>query len=169
MNAQLQQSYSFISPIGELQIVTEANFIISISFPSNSNPVNYSIENKLIIEAANQLKAYFAGRLFTFNLPIKPRGTAFQKEIWEILKSIPFGKTRSYSSIAELAGGPHYTRAVGNANANNPIAVVIPCHRVIGVHGGLVGYAGGIQKKKWLLEHERHHRFGIVELFGPEI
>lgn len=169
MNTLLQQSYSFNSPAGYIHIITEADFIVSIFFTNNSNPVNYSIENKLLIESVNQLKAYFSGRLHVFDLPLNPKGTAFQKEVWDILKTIPFGETRTYSTIAELAGGPQYTRAVGNANGNNPIAIIIPCHRVIGANGSLVGYAGGIKRKKWLLDHERQHRFGILELFGPEI
>ncbi|MFN3939474.1 MAG: methylated-DNA--[protein]-cysteine S-methyltransferase [Chitinophagales bacterium] len=168
MDRILQQSFNFLSPVGNLHIFTEAEFIVSVSFTNDLKPANYSVENKLILESMHQLKAYFTGRLHAFDLPLNPKGTAFQKEVWNILKSIPYGETRSYATVAELAGGKQFTRAVGYANANNPIAVIIPCHRVIGSNGSLVGYTGGIRIKKWLLRHELQHKFGVIELFGPE-
>lgn len=104
--------------------------------------------------AADQLRAYFAGELETFDLPMKAAGTTFQKTVWRALCDIPFGETVSYKDIAERIGLPKAVRAVGLANGRNPIAVVVPCHRVIGANGKLTGYGGGLPRKQWLLTHE---------------
>ncbi len=108
----------------------------------------------LLMEAASQLRAYFEGRRRDFNLPLDPAGTEFQKRVWAELRKIPFGETRSYSEIARALGSPNYVRAVGAANGANPIPIVIPCHRVIGADGDLVGYGGGLELKRRLLEIE---------------
>ena len=105
-------------------------------------------------EAARQLRAYFAGRLRQFDLPLDPRGTPFQVRVWRELERIPYGETRSYSQIAEAMGAPRAVRAVGAANGSNPIPIVVPSHRVIGASGKLVGYGGGLPLKKRLLELE---------------
>jgi methylated-DNA-[protein]-cysteine S-methyltransferase len=102
-----------------------------------------------------QLLEYFAGRRSSFDLPLAPRGSEFQKRVWAMLSSIPFGETRSYGQIARELGREKASRAVGRANATNPIAVIVPCHRVIGSSGSLTGYAGGLPIKQRLLEHER--------------
>lgn len=104
--------------------------------------------------ALDQLTAYFAGELKLFELPLTMRGTEFQKRVWTELSNIPFGETVSYSTIAKRIGMPTASRAVGMANAKNPIAIVVPCHRVIGASGTLTGYAGGLDRKRWLLAHE---------------
>jgi len=101
-----------------------------------------------------QLDAYFAGELERFDVPLAVHGTSFQKRVWEQLTRIPFGETISYSELARRMGDPKLVRAVGVANGRNPISIVIPCHRVIGADGSLVGYGGGLERKKWLLEHE---------------
>jgi len=101
-----------------------------------------------------QLDAYFAGKLETFDLVLDPHGTPFQRRVWEALLEIPFGETMSYSQLARRLGDPKLVRAVGLANGRNPISIVIPCHRVIGADGSLVGYGGGLERKRWLLEHE---------------
>ena len=105
-------------------------------------------------EAARQLRAYFAGELRRFRLPLDLRGTPFQLRVWQELERIPYGETRSYSQIAEAVGAPRAVRAVGAANGANPIPIVVPCHRVIGAGGKLVGYGGGLPLKKRLLELE---------------
>ena len=105
-------------------------------------------------EAARQLRAYFAGQLRRFNLPLDLRGTEFQLRVWRELERIPYGETRSYSQIATTIGSPRVVRAVGAANGANPIPIVVPCHRVIGAGGKLVGYGGGLPLKKRLLELE---------------
>lgn len=109
----------------------------------------------LLAETARQLDEYCAGRLFSFDLPLEPRGTGFQKKVWLALREIPYGETRTYKDIALMAGCPKGFRAVGLANNRNPIAVIVPCHRVIGSDGKLTGYAGGLDLKAALLKLER--------------
>ena len=104
--------------------------------------------------AREQLDAYFAGELEAFDLDLAPHGTPFQLRVWDELRRIPFGETISYSELARRLGDPKLVRAVGLANGRNPLSIVIPCHRVIGADGSLVGYGGGLERKKWLLEHE---------------
>lgn len=109
----------------------------------------------LLSEAAAQLTAYFAGELETFELSLdNHKGTAFQQQVWQALRTIPFGQTVSYGDIARQINAPTAVRAVGAANGKNPLAIVVPCHRVIGANGSLTGYAGGIDNKRWLLAHE---------------
>ncbi|CUA85570.1 methylated-DNA--[protein]-cysteine S-methyltransferase [Pseudidiomarina woesei] len=105
-------------------------------------------------QAAQQLLEYFNGERCTFDLPLAPTGTAFQQQVWRALLSVAYGHTASYSDIAHMIENPKGVRAVGLANSRNPIAIVIPCHRVIGANGTLTGYAGGLDKKEWLLRHE---------------
>jgi O-6-methylguanine DNA methyltransferase len=114
--------------------------------PSDSHPV--------LLEAVRQLRAYFAGALREFTLPLDPCGTEFQKRVWRQLETIPYGEIRSYSQVAEAIGAAKAVRAVGAANGANPIPIVVPCHRVIGASGKLVGYGGGLPLKKRLLELE---------------
>lgn len=104
--------------------------------------------------AKTQLREYFEGHRSRFQLPLNPDGTSFEKSIWDELKTIPFGSTTSYGSIAKKTGSPDASQAVGKANGKNPIAIVIPCHRVIGADQKLTGYAGGPKRKEWLLKHE---------------
>jgi methylated-DNA-[protein]-cysteine S-methyltransferase len=104
--------------------------------------------------AREQLDAYFAGELEAFDLELAPHGTPFQLRVWDELRRIPFGETISYSQLARRLGDPKLVRAVGLANGRNPLSIVIPCHRVIGADGSLVGYGGGLERKSWLLEHE---------------
>jgi len=105
--------------------------------------------------AAQQLQQYFAGSLTQFSLPLSANGTAFQQQVWQSLCQLPFGQTCSYADIARQIANPKAVRAVGAANGKNPIAIVVPCHRVIGANGTLTGYAGGLQNKAWLLNHEQ--------------
>ena len=105
--------------------------------------------------AADQLDAYFAGELTTFDLPLAPRGSGFQQRVWAALQQIPYGQTASYGELAERVGSPGAARAVGLANGKNPIGIVIPCHRVVGSNGSLTGYGGGLDRKRQLLDLER--------------
>jgi len=114
-----------------------------------------------------QLEAYFHGSLRGFEVPLDPVGSPFQLEVWRALRDIPFATTRSYADIAKAIGQPRASRAVGLANNQNPIAIVVPCHRVIGADGKLVGYSGGLVRKKWLIEHEG--RFGRATVLPGEI
>ena len=104
--------------------------------------------------AADQLEAYFAGELTTFDLPLAPRGSGFQQRVWAALQEIPYGRTESYGELAERIGSPGGARAVGLANGKNPIGIVIPCHRVVGTNGNLTGYGGGLNRKRRLLDLE---------------
>lgn len=100
------------------------------------------------------MNKYFSGKLFLFDLKLNPSGTDFQKNVWKEVLKIPFGSTKTYQEIADAVGDPGAGRAVGNANSHNPIPIIIPCHRVVGANGKLTGYAGGIDKKDWLIQHE---------------
>ena len=141
---------SFHSPVGDLSIAENDNLIVSIDWGWGS------LEEKtpLLEEAKNQIAAYFNGKLKKFDLPILPLGTAYQQQVWEFLQTIPFGTTKSYSELAKIIGGS--ARSIGNANAANPIPIIIPCHRVIGKHT-LGGYSGGegIKTKEYLLNIEK--------------
>jgi methylated-DNA-[protein]-cysteine S-methyltransferase len=109
----------------------------------------------LLQEAEKQLREYFDGRRKQFDLPLHPEGTEFQKKVWQALLTIPYGETRTYKEVAELVGNVNATRAVGGANNKNPLGIVVPCHRVIGANGKLVGYAGGVECKAYLLHLEQ--------------
>lgn len=154
----------FKSPTGSLKIEAEEDGITAISFLFEKI-IEEEQPNRLSEEAAFQLKAYFEEKLQKFDLPLKLHGTDFQSNVWKHLQDIPFGKTMSYGQLATQMGDPNYVRAVGAANGKNPIAIVVPCHRVIGANGSLVGYAGGLQRKQWLLNFEGQIASGQLEIF----
>lgn len=140
------------SPIGHIKIEAEDNHIIALDFVENIGEEKIS---EIIVQCKNQLEEYFLGKRKDFDLEIKfLKGTEFQIKVWEALRSIPYGKTVSYKWIAEKIGNPKAVRAVGGANNRNPIAIIVPCHRVIGSNGKMVGYAGGVEKKEYLLKIE---------------
>ena len=140
------------TPIGSLTICEEDGAICAIDFTGAalSPPAT-----PLLAEAARQLIAYFDGTLTEFDLPIHLEGTTFRMLCWQVLQTIPYGETISYGEQAKRIGNPKAVRAVGGANHHNPISIVVPCHRVIGADGTLTGYGGGIDRKAWLLMHER--------------
>lgn len=145
------------SPVGILRIVTEDDALVELSLDSYDPPVTGECTSEgtpLNEETARQLDEYFAGNRRTFDLPLRPKGTDFQKKDWKALCGIPYGTTCTYKDIAEAIGCPKGFRAVGLANNKNPIMIVIPCHRVIGSDGSLTGYAGGVHIKQYLLELE---------------
>jgi methylated-DNA-[protein]-cysteine S-methyltransferase len=140
------------SPIGHIEIRGSENGVDSVSF-IESIPDNY--KNPVALSAIlQQLEEYFSGTRADFSLSLSPEGTAFQKQVWKELQRIPFGEKRSYLDIAIKLGDKNLTRAVGSANGKNPIAIIVPCHRVIGENGSLTGYAGGLWRKEWLLNFE---------------
>lgn len=143
------------TPIGFLTIACTAEAVTGVYFPGSAPEISILAWYPLLDEAANQLKAYFEGRLTRFDLPLAPSGTAFQKQVWRALTDIPYGETRTYGEIAAAVGNPRASRAVGMANHRNPIPILIPCHRVIGKSGTLTGYAGGLGVKEYLLRLER--------------
>lgn len=125
-----------------------------------SVPQDWVAESKPFTEAARQLAAYFAGELREFDLPLAPAGTPWQLRVWRALTTIPYGETAGYGQLAGELGKPTASRAVGTANGRNPISVIVPCHRVIGANGSLTGYAGGLERKEYLLTLERAGRGG---------
>lgn len=151
--------YFYQYPIGTITIGSIDNFITHIYFGNEHIPDYIYKETEIITEASIQLEEYFSGKRHGFNLPyIYINGTPFQKEVWDALKEIPYGETCSYKDIATKIGRPKAVRAVGGANNKNNISIIIPCHRVIGANGNLVGYGGGIDKKIFLLNLELKYR-----------
>lgn len=146
-------TYTYISPVGNIIIKENGNAITNISFGQGERE-NECPPSPLIIRTINQLREYFEGKRKIFDLPLSPKGTDFQKKVWQSLLEIPYGETRSYKEIATKVGNPKACRAVGTANNKNPIAIVIPCHRVIGKNGKLTGYAGGMEIKSYLIKLE---------------
>ncbi len=169
-----------LSPLGALEIHASANGIAAVHFPevqtdrslasrkhqdvalTGSNNDDFQLLSlpadeavvPLLQQAAAQLAEYFAGERQTFDLPLAAAGTVFQQQVWQQLRQIPFGQTQSYGELAQQLGNKNAMRAVGAANGRNPIAIIVPCHRVIGADGKLTGYAGGLERKIWLLQHE---------------
>lgn len=145
--------------IGKIGIADDNEFITDVVLAGEGEPSNAMIkETPLNKEAAAQIKEYLKGSRKDFDLPLKPQGTDFQLRVWQALQAIPYGETRSYQEIAEQAGNIKACRAVGLANNRNPIAIIIPCHRVIGKNGSLTGYGGGLEIKARLLELEKNNR-----------
>lgn len=140
------------TPLGIAKIEGDSNGVAVISV-QNEGPVSKSIPEHLR-EAVSQLQEYFAGQREVFTFPLAPKGTDFQQKVWQALLEIPYGKTMSYLDLAKKLGDVKAIRAVAAANGKNPVWIVVPCHRVIGSDGSLTGYAGGLWRKKWLLEHE---------------
>lgn len=144
------------SPVGTLRLVADDDAMVALDLPGRGGAAApTSPGHPVLARAAAQLAEYFEGRRREFDLPLRPAGTPFQRAVWEELQRIPFGATCSYASLAAALGRPGAARAVGAANGRNPIAIVVPCHRVIGASGALTGYGGGIPMKRRLLEHER--------------
>lgn len=143
------------SPIGLLEIratdagITHITFVDAQAEPARGHP--------LIERCKAQLEEYFQGRRRTFDVPLAPQGTDFQQRVWLRLREVPYGETCSYATISSGIGSPQSHRAVGAANGRNPLSIVVPCHRVIGSSGQLTGYAGGLERKQWLLRHEQAH------------
>jgi len=141
------------SPVGHLKIEGDDRSITGI-WLNAKGAVTPGRAAGALAELERQLEAYFSGALKTFDLPLAPKGTPFQIDVWSALQTIPYGATCSYSDIARQIGRADAVRAVGAANGQNPIPIVIPCHRVIGANGSLTGFGGGLPMKKWLLAHE---------------
>lgn len=155
-------NYTYLdSPASRLLIAGDDDGLALIHFSKGRSPREPDPEwrenAKPFAGAIRQLKAYFAGELFDFDLKLNPQGTAFQQKVWRALREIPYGRTISYGELARRIGNPAASRAVGLANGANPLPIVIPCHRVIGSNGKLTGYGGGMPNKQMLLDLERAH------------
>lgn len=153
------------SPVGELQLVANDTALIAVLWPQERDGrVRFAVEpepvakHSVIDRAAEQLDEYFAGERTSFDLPLDPQGTDFQRQVWWSLADIPYGETSTYGKQAANLGRPAAVRAVGSANGRNPLSIVLPCHRVVGANGKLTGFAGGLDSKRWLLDHEAHGR-----------
>ncbi len=143
------------APFGEITLEQEDGCLTKLSFGRVGELPGGENEAPLP-EAERQLREYFEGKRTAFDVPLRPKGTDFQTRVWAALRDIPYGETRSYKQIAEAAGCPRGYRAVGMANHNNPISIIVPCHRVIGASGALTGFGGGLDVKEWLLALERN-------------
>ena len=147
-----QKYYS--SPLGTLELCANESSITSVQFVEEL-PDQFENENEVLNECCKQLNKYFIGQLKFFNISIESNGTMFQNEVWNHLMKIPFGKTTSYMKLAQSMSNKKFARAIGSSVSKNKTLILIPCHRVIGSKGDLVGYAGGLWRKKWLLDFER--------------
>jgi methylated-DNA-[protein]-cysteine S-methyltransferase len=151
---------AFDSPLGELRLASNGQALTELFLPNHNGqpqwmgPLESPNPDAVLRESIRQLRAYFAGKLRDFDVPVAPRGTEHQRRVWRELQNIPYGATISYGELARRIGRPTASRAVGAANGRNPISIIIPCHRVIGADGTLTGYGGGLDAKRWLIEHE---------------
>jgi methylated-DNA-[protein]-cysteine S-methyltransferase len=158
--ASIQRTF-LKTPIGFLELTGSKKGLHQINFLDFR--VKILKPPPVLREAVKQLEEYFSGKREEFTIPLDLEGTPFQLRVWEEIQKIPFGTTATYLEIAEKLGNTHTMRAVGGANGCNPVPIVVPCHRVIGSNGKLIGYAGGLKRKKWLLEHE--NAFSQKDLF----
>ncbi|GAA0634231.1 methylated-DNA--[protein]-cysteine S-methyltransferase [Kutzneria viridogrisea] len=150
------------SPVGELTLVADGQALIGLYFAGHGRTPRLTDlgprvpggADPVLAEAARQLREYFAGERTTFELELAPRGSEFEQKVWQLLTTIPYGQTRTYGQLAAELGDPRAAQAVGNANGWNPISILVPCHRVVGARGALTGYAGGVDRKRFLLELE---------------
>ncbi len=156
------------SPVGTLTLAAARDGLVAVYFEQRrhgpppleeaawrADPGGSETASRTLAEARRQLDEYFAGTRRRFDLPLAPAGTPFQHAVWAELRGIPFGEVTSYGALARTLGTPNGSRAVGAANGRNPISIVVPCHRVVGADGSLTGFGGGIERKRWLLAHER--------------
>ncbi len=147
------------SPIGNLLLAGDGESLVQIGFPAGKAALRHQPDwvhdRSLFLQVKEQLREYFAGELREFTVPLAPRGTDFQLQVWIALRSIPYGERISYGELASQIGRPKASRAVGSANGRNPLPIIIPCHRVVGSSGALVGFGGGLEAKQALLELER--------------
>ncbi len=161
--AQSTRSFTTVeSPVGVLTLSGSDGVLTGLYMHDQRHapalPADYVRDDFAFEDVVAQLEAYFAGALTEFDVELEPQGTEFQRRVWAGLREIPYGETISYGELARRVGSPRASRAVGLANGRNPLGIIVPCHRVIGADGRLTGYGGGIDRKAWLLEHERAHR-----------
>jgi methylated-DNA-[protein]-cysteine S-methyltransferase len=153
--------YSIVnSPVGELMLAADASALTGLYFfgrdhiPSASDQWTLKPRHPILLQAATQLEEYFAGKRTRFSIPLHLTGTDFQEKVWQEIALIPYGQTISYSELAERAGAPQAIRAAGTTTGRNPVSIIVPCHRVMGKNGSMSGFAGGLEKKQYLLQLE---------------
>ncbi|MES2847959.1 MAG: methylated-DNA--[protein]-cysteine S-methyltransferase [Bacteroidota bacterium] len=163
----LQTQYIMASPVGALAITANEEAVNAVLFIKEDSviPTVGESSNQLIKKCVSQLNEYFAGTRKVFDLPLQQNGSVFQQNVWQQLLKIDYGKTISYLQLSKRVGDAKAIRAVGTTNGKNKIAIIVPCHRVIGSDGSLTGYAGELWRKKWLLEHEGKFANGVQTLF----
>jgi methylated-DNA-[protein]-cysteine S-methyltransferase len=150
----------FPSPVGELLLTATDTALTAVYFPGPRSPIPWvegwvgGVPNDVLDLTQRQLTEYFARKRTSFGVPLDAAGTDFEHKVWNVLRRIPYGTTTTYGRIARQLGDVKATRAVGAANGKNPIPIIVPCHRVIGANGDLTGFGGGLDRKRWLLEHE---------------
>jgi methylated-DNA-[protein]-cysteine S-methyltransferase len=155
--------YTYLaSPLGELLLARDDGGLTALYLPTGKHatrvrPSEWVRDDTGFDDVRAQLAEYFAGERREFDLPLNARGSAFQQRVWAALREIPYGETASYGKTAVAIGSPDAARAVGLANGQNPISIIVPCHRVIGANGSMTGYGGGLDAKRWLLSHEAAH------------
>ena len=155
--------YQTDSPTGRLRLFADSTQLLAILWENDAPkrvvlPAAKTVqEHEVLQEAAKQLQAYFAGTHTAFDVPLRLQGTQFQQQVWQALQTIPYGQTRTYKDIAAAIGRPSASRAVGAAIGRNPVSIIVPCHRVLGVTGNLTGFAGGLDNKRLLLDLEQDH------------
>lgn len=164
----MSEIFFYTSPLGILKLAAADELLTELSFLKAGATVSTSavVSMPVLRQCIQQLDDYFAGKVFSFQIPVQQDGTAFQQKVWRALQDIPPGKTISYLQLSKNLGDTKAIRAVGTANGKNNIAIIVPCHRVIGSNGKLVGYSGELWRKQWLLEHEAKHLNGVQDLFG---
>jgi methylated-DNA-[protein]-cysteine S-methyltransferase len=160
------------SPLGPITVQGEGEFVTGLYLPDHKGWLgpdsSWKQAGASFAAVHKQLAEYFSGARQTFDVPLKLAGTSFQRRVWQELVRIPYGSTITYSELARRVGNPSASRAVGHANGRNPISIIVPCHRVVGTSGKMTGYAGGINKKRWLLEWESRTASQRRSLFGVE-
>ena len=169
----MNETVYYKSPVGVLEIGAVDDALAKVHFlntersvQTDESSLDYKRPKSTVLkQVVKQLNGYFSGKLFEFNLPLNQEGTAFQQKVWNELPKIAFGHTCSYHSLSKKLGDVKAIRAVGTANGRNNIAIIVPCHRVIGKDGSLVGYGGDLWRKKWLLAHEAKFAHGVQTLF----
>ena len=159
------------SPLGPVTVVADGDGLAGLHLDDQRHlphPERFGDRDDAVLPALReQLDAYWAGTLTTFDVPLATGGTPFQQSVWAALRAVPYGTTCSYGQLAVAIGRPTAVRAVGAANGRNPVGIVVPCHRVVGSTGALTGYAGGLERKRFLLEHELRHSALLVTAVAP--
>lgn len=150
------------SPLGQLKLQCSDEHLIALLFTDGQHTAEAD-SHPILTNCAQQLDEYFSGQRKDFDLPLMQQGTDFQRKVWTLLQEISYGKTISYNDLAKQYGDLKAIRAVASANGRNNLAIIVPCHRVIGSNRSLTGYAGGLWRKKWLLDHEAKHHSGVQE------